>query len=120
LIKDLTDLRESQPCLRYGRQYFRQCSGNGIDFGYSPDPGGVIAFSRILNDREVLVAINTSTTQPNTVHVVVDWNLNPNGRTWSVLLSSEPNPAAPPPTATHGVNRTVQVTLQSMEAQVLG
>jgi glycosidase len=120
LIKDLTDLRESQPCLRYGRQYFRQCSGNGIDFSYSPDPGGVIAFSRILNDREVLVAINTSTTQPNTVHVVVDWNLNPNGRTWSVLLSSEPNPAAPPPTATHGVNRTVQVTLQSMEAQVLG
>lgn len=120
LIQDLAKLRDAQPCLRYGRQYFRTCSGNGIDFGYSTDAGGIIAFSRVLNDREVLIVINTSTTQRNQVHVVVDWNLNADGKPWKLLFSTEPHPSAAQPTATHGPNRTVQVTLEPMEAQVLG
>ena len=120
-LRKLTDLRNrQQPALRYGRQYFRPCSGNGVDFDYSPYPGGMIAFSRILNDREVLVVANANTGQTATVHVVVDSNLNAEGRPWTVLFSTNPQPAPPGPTATHGVRRTVQVTLEPMEAQVLG
>lgn len=119
-IKQLHDLRNQHPPLRYGRQYFRPCSGNGIDFDFSPYPSGLMAFSRILNDREILIIANTSTIQTTTVHVVVDIHLNPAGRIWSILFTSEPNPVAPGPTESHGVFRTVQVSLNPMEAQVLG
>src|SRR5512144_1636398 len=48
------------PALRYGRQYFRPVSGDGVNFGISPFPGGIVSFSRILNNREVLVTANTN------------------------------------------------------------
>jgi glycosidase len=119
-IRNLSSLRDRQPALRYGRQYFRVCSGNSIDFGYSSFKGGIIAFSRILNDREILVVANTNTAQNGVVHVAVDANLNPDNRIWQILFSTRPQPTAPAPTATHGSYRTVQVTLAPMEAQVLG
>ena len=120
LIRDLTRLRAENPTLRFGRQYFRECSGNGVDFGYSPYPGGVLAFSRILNDRELLIAANASAVQPAQVHVVVDSNLHATGNAWTVLFSTHSQPQAPMPTSTHGGSRTLQVKLAPMEAQVLG
>ena len=35
----------------------REVSGNGQDFGHSAGRGGVVAFSRILADREVTVVV---------------------------------------------------------------
>lgn len=120
LIQDLTALRAREPALRYGRQYFRPVSGDGEHFAYSPYPGGVIAFSRLLNDRELLVVANTNTTEPLSLSVLVDYNLAPEGCPWEVLFSTRPDPAVPAPTATHpAAGRAVQVTLQPMEAQVL-
>jgi glycosidase len=119
-IQDLSALRERQPPLRFGRQYFRVCSGNQTDFGYSAYPGGVLAFSRILNDRELLVVANTNTHAEVTVHVAVDYNLNTETKVWSVLFSTNPNPPAPAPTVSQGSYRTVKVSLKPMEAQVLG
>jgi glycosidase len=60
-IKALSRLREEQPALRFGRLYFRQVSGNGRDFGYSSGAGGLVAFSRVVSDTEVLVVANTNT-----------------------------------------------------------
>jgi glycosidase len=60
-IKALGQLREEQPALRFGRLYFRQVSGNGRDFGYSSGAGGLVAFSRVVSDVEVLVVANTNT-----------------------------------------------------------
>jgi hypothetical protein len=37
-------------------------SGDKQNFGVSPFPGGALAFSRILNDEEVVVVANTNTT----------------------------------------------------------
>jgi glycosidase len=119
-IRALTRLRAENPALRFGRQYFRECSGNGVDFGYSPYPGGVLAFSRILNDREVLVAANASAVQSAQVHVVVDSNLSAAGKAWTVLFSTHPQPQAPMPTSTHAAMRSIQLKLAPMEAQVLG
>jgi glycosidase len=119
-IRNLTRLRAENPALRFGRQYFRECSGNGVDFGYSPYPGGVLAFSRILNDRELLVAANTSAMQPAQLQVVVDSNLHATGTAWRVLFSTHPQPQAPMPTAAHGALRTLALKLAPMEAQILG
>ena len=71
-IRKLAELRASQPALRYGRFYFRQLSGDGVHFGISPFPGGVVAFSRILGRQEVVVIANSSTRSSFSGHVIVD------------------------------------------------
>jgi glycosidase len=58
-IRALSKLRVDEPALRYGRMYFRETSGNGADFGHSEGAGGIVAFSRILADREILIVANT-------------------------------------------------------------
>jgi len=60
-LKAVSRLRKEQPALRFGRLYFRQVSGNGRDFGYSSGAGGLVAFSRVVSEFEVLVVANTNT-----------------------------------------------------------
>ncbi len=120
LLQDLSLLRNAQPALRYGRQYFRPCSGNGTDFGYSPYKGGVIAFSRILNDKEVLVVANTHGEQQTTVHVVVDANINPEGKRWDILFPFDEQGLFPEGSKTQGMYRTIKVTLPPMKVLLLG
>lgn len=60
-VRALSALREAIPALRYGRLYFREVSGNGADFGLPTGAGGIVAFSRILAEAEVLVVANTGT-----------------------------------------------------------
>lgn len=119
LIKDLSLLRTAQPALRYGRQYFRAVSGDGIQFGHSPFKGGVISFSRILNDKEVLVVANTNTEHQTTVHVVVDKNINVEGQTWKVLFPFDQQGDHNKTCKTHGVFRTIEVKLAPMEVLVM-
>jgi glycosidase len=52
-------MRNSEP-LRFGRMYYRQISGNGVDFGFPFGSTYTLAFSRLLYGREVLVAYNVS------------------------------------------------------------
>jgi glycosidase len=118
LIKQLSDIRTKYPALRYGRQYFRPVSGNGIDFAYSPYNGGVLAYSRILSDSEVLVVANTNTTQSVTVYVIVDENLNPVTKKWKIIYSSH-NLSLSINTKLINNIHTVPVCLQPMEAQIL-
>lgn len=77
-IQLLTGLRQSEPALRYGRQYFREVSENETDFGLSYGNGGIVAYSRILGDREVLIAANTGETEFNG-RILVDSDLNTTG-----------------------------------------
>jgi glycosidase len=120
-IQELSRIRRLYPALRYGRQYFRKVSGNGVDFGYSPYRGGVIAYSRILNDREILVVANTCCegSEPVSIHVMVDKNLHPFGRSWQCLFSSEGSKPKPKITVQRGDYHTVEVSLAPMEAQIL-
>jgi glycosidase len=57
-IAQIAAIRRSESALRYGRQYFREISGNGIDFGYPNDGKCTLAYSRILDTTEILVALN--------------------------------------------------------------
>jgi glycosidase len=74
-VAAISRLRAHEPALRYGRLYFREVSGNGVDFGHSRGAGAVVAFSRILSDREVTVVANCSTTHTFRGAVLRDPNI---------------------------------------------
>lgn len=71
-IEKIAKLNKELEALRFGRMYFREISGNGVDFGLPQGQPCTLAFSRILADQEVLVAYNTSTTESRSDFVVVD------------------------------------------------
>ena len=87
-IRALSRLRDEQPALRFGRLYFREASGNMRDFGLSSGAGGLVAFSRVVSDIEVLVIANTSTGQRFDGHVAQDPDLNRHPRKMHVAYSN--------------------------------
>jgi glycosidase len=91
-IRRLSEIRDTQPTLRYGRLYFRPISGDGVHFGASPFVPGVLAFSRILNTREVLVVANANTQGDFQGHVLVDLFISSDGEQFRVLNDSVPQP----------------------------
>jgi glycosidase len=119
LIRELSGLRNRFPALRYGRQYFRECSGNGIDYSFSSYEGGIVSYSRILNDKEMLICANTNTNQDTTVYILVDENLNPAGKIWKVIFSTVNDTLASVPTTVVDRIHAVKVTLAPMEAKIL-
>src|SRR5215831_5986412 len=62
-LANVHELRRKQLALRRGRQFLRQISGNGVDFGFPQRLGGrmrsIVAWSRIFDDDELLCAVNT-------------------------------------------------------------
>lgn len=84
-IHAIVQLRQQHAALRYGRQYFRKISGNGIDFGYPLDGRRTPAWSRILDSEEVPIALNLDS-QPRTDHITVDRNLSAPGQSMNNLL----------------------------------
>lgn len=134
-LQKILQVRNQEPALRYGRLYFRPISGNGFNFGLSRFPSGVIAFSRILNDQEVVVVANTNTQQGFAGEVIVDRQLNPAGSSYRVQFSNkdaggELNPVFDKPmgsvsitevdgSVTNGPARSLGVRLQPIEIQVL-
>jgi glycosidase len=139
-LRWLSDVRRENPVLRYGRQYFRPVSGDGTHFGVSTFTAGVLAFSRILNDREVLIVANTSTLRGWSGEVLVDLSLTPVDAAFELLYSNKASDAeallqlpgraiAKPAGAveirevsnavSHGPARSVRVSLSAMELQVL-
>jgi len=87
-VKALTTLRSNEPPLSYGRLYFREVSGNGSDFGQSSGNGGVVAFSRILVDREILVVANTNAGGGFSGSVIVDLDINATPKRMQVAFSN--------------------------------
>jgi len=88
-IKALAALRLNEPPLAYGRLYFREVSGNVTDFGQSSGIGGIVAFSRILVDREILVVANTNANSGFSGSVIVDRDLNATPRQMRVAFSNK-------------------------------
>jgi glycosidase len=134
-IRQIAQVRASQPALRYGRQYFRPVSGDGVHFGVSNFPAGILAFSRILSDEEVLVVANTNFSAPWNGEVLVDYSINNSGSAYQVAFSNKSRSVAPEPViekpaqsieiyeingaVTHGPTRVLRVQLQPMEIQIL-
>jgi glycosidase len=89
-IAAIARIRGQQSALRYGRQYFREISGNGIDFGHPLDGHCSLAFSRILDTEEILVAMNLDNQQRNDF-ITVDYKLSAPKRLMTDLLSPTEN-----------------------------
>jgi alpha-amylase len=64
--------------LRFGRMYFREISGDAVNFGFPFGSDYTLAFSRILYPQEVLVAYNVSA-NPRNDYVVIDSTLHADG-----------------------------------------
>lgn len=84
-IAQIAALRRQYPALRYGRQYFREISGNGQDFGHPIDGRCTLAYSRILDTTEVVVAMNLDE-KPRQDFVTIDANLHRPGDRLGNLL----------------------------------
>jgi glycosidase len=119
-IQTLSTLRAAEPALRFGRMYMRPVSGNAADFQYSEFAGGVLAYSRILDDRELVVVANTSPSVPFSGYVNVDSALSPAGKAFAVLYSNQGSPAVPTAVRPCAGRNAVPVQLRPTEVQVLG
>ncbi len=75
-VRKIAALRAGCPPLLYGRLYFRPVSGNGKDFGHPRGTGGVVAFSRILFEQEVVAVANTHPQLAFSGFVLVDRDIH--------------------------------------------
>jgi glycosidase len=107
-------MRANEP-LRFGRMYFRQISGNGVDFGFPFGTTYTLAFSRILYPEEVLVAYNVSGSARSD-SVVVDASLHADGSTMRFLYGG--TGMVPVRTAPNGT-RFVKLDLKAREFVIL-
>ena len=114
-IRQIAGVRAQQSALRYGRFYFRPLSADSTNFGVSGFPQGVIAFSRILNDQEVVVAANTNPTQPQQLDVILEILLSSEGEPFQVLYSNQAQPQ--PPQLVRALARGT-VTVQEVDGSI--
>ncbi len=87
-------VRRDKEALRRGRQYLREISGDGSNFGLPQIMGdrmlSVVPWSRLFNDEEILLALNTDPDNPREAWTVVDAGLHQNGDTLRCLYSTDP------------------------------
>jgi hypothetical protein len=93
-LSKILKLRRDKASLRRGRQYLRPISGDGQNFGLPEMIGGqirsVIPWSRILSDAEVILAINTDSSEAKTAWVTIDAALHKQGDLLTCLYSTDP------------------------------
>ena len=94
-LAQILAIRQEKMTLRRGRQYLREISGDGQHFGLPHMIGGeirsVVPWSRIFNDQEMLLAINTDPDQPRTAWVIVDHDLHAVGDRLQCLYTTGPS-----------------------------
>ncbi len=93
-MADIHKLRREELTLRRGRQFLRQISGNGVDFGFPAKISGgrmltIVAWSRIFNDNELLCAINTDPDKATTAFVTIDNDLHAAGSQLTCMYSPD-------------------------------
>ncbi len=118
-IAKIAAVVRANPPLRFGRMYFREISGNGVDFGLPQGHPCTLAFSRILANEEVLVAYNTSTTSSRKDGIVVDAVLQRLRPSMEIRYSSHGRTGSPPIQTSPGGARHVLLDLEPMEFAVL-
>jgi glycosidase len=87
-IARIAKIRSEQPTLRFGREYFRDISGDGQHFGPPIDGHCTLAFSRVLDQEEMLICLNLDM-QKRDDRIAIDANLSPPGKVLQDLLHRE-------------------------------
>jgi glycosidase len=124
-LAGLLAVRRAEPALRRGRQYLREISGDGGTFGFPTAPAGhrirsVVAWSRILADRELLCAVNNDPDGVRAAWVTVDAGLYQPGDELRDLFRSDPGPHPPLRVEDRSGRRVVRVELPPGGVAVYG
>jgi len=86
-------IRKSNIVIRRGRQFLRQISGDGQNFGFPRMIGdeirSIVSWSRIFSDREVLLAINTDRFLQSVAWVTIDNGLHASGDMLNCIYSTD-------------------------------
>ncbi|MDJ0707151.1 MAG: alpha-amylase family glycosyl hydrolase [Leptolyngbyaceae cyanobacterium MO_188.B28] len=94
-LAKILDIRRQNIVLRRGRQYLRPISspGDGVNFSLPQMVGGqirsAVPWSRVFNDKEILLAINTDYDQPRTVWMTLDNDLHKPGDVLTCIYSTD-------------------------------
>jgi hypothetical protein len=86
-VQAMIEARASLPVLRHGRQYLRPVSIDGAPFAPST-VGGILAWSRILDDEEALCIVNTHGDRPSSADVLIDAAMNAPGEAFRVVVNT--------------------------------
>lgn len=93
-ISKMCKVRKENLILKQGRQYQREISYDGLDFSFPHKLGdgrheGVVAWSRILSQDEVVMAMNSHIEKDLKVDVVLDPGIHKEGENFTCIYSSE-------------------------------
>lgn len=92
-IAKILQIRSDKKVLSRGSQYLRPISGDGVNFGLPQMIGGqirsVVPWSRILSDKEILLAINTDYNEPKEAWVTIDNELHNEGEFLTCIYSTD-------------------------------
>jgi hypothetical protein len=79
-LQQILKLRQADRIYTRGRQFLRPISGNGSDFGLPVMLDGaifsIVPWSRVLDDQEAVVAINTDMDNSRVAWVTIDASLH--------------------------------------------
>jgi glycosidase len=93
-LAGLLALRRQKIALRRGRQYLRQISGDGQNFGFPQVLGkrmrSIVAWSRHFDDQHLLVALSTDPDEPRRAWVELDGQVYTPGARLTCLYSCDP------------------------------
>jgi len=92
-LAKILKIRKDKIALRRGRQYLRPISGDGINFGVphmiENEIRSIVSWSRIFNNKEILLAINTDYFQLKTAWVTIDNSLHEAGDKLKCIYSTD-------------------------------
>jgi len=91
-LAKILEIRKRNIALGRGRQYLRPISGDGMYFGLPHMIGNqirsVVPWSRVFNNQEMLLSINTDYHQPRTAWVTIDDRLHEAGDKLKCIYST--------------------------------
>jgi alpha-amylase len=116
-ISKIAAVQRASAPLRFGRMYFRQIS-DGRGFGFPYGFNYILAFSRILFGREMLVAYNVSE-KPQTFSIIVDADIQKGRQSMTYLYGSTGTVAIQKPTDPNDPTRFVQLSLDPHQFVIL-
>lgn len=119
-IAKIARINQQFEALRFGRMYMREISGNGRNFGLPQGQPCTLAFSRILAGEEILVAYNTSTTQPRSDFVIVDNSIHQPDSTMKFLYGKEGTVTVQKHPDPGNKSHFIQLELEPMQFVILG
>jgi len=112
-IARITAIRRDEPALRYGRQYFRETCTDGAAFAYPENRNCTLAYSRIMDETEILVGLNLEF-NARTDFITIDFNLHNDGEWMEDLL----RPGTRVRVVERNGRKTVQVSLAGLEMAI--